>query len=84
MGKKFVSRIDVFAELVNPNSTFDYDKCNELLGDRYNSFIEFCQAVQIIPEEISHMKVTSFPGDIHDPVTFEIELDNGDKIVLEK
>lgn len=84
MSKKHINRIDVFTELVNPKSTFDYDKCSKLLGDRYDSFVEFCHALQIIPEEISHVEVLSFPDNDYDPVTFTVELINGEKIKLEK
>lgn len=84
MSKKHINRIDVFTELVRPKEAFDYDKCERLLGKNYGNFVEFCQAVSIIPEEIAHMDVVSFPDNDHDPVTFIIELVDGSKISLEK
>ena len=84
MSKKHIDRINVFTELVGQEETFDYEKCEKLLGDNYDSFVNFCQAIRIIPEEISHMSVVSFPDNNHDPVKFIIELVDGNKISLEK
>ena len=85
MPKKEINRIDVFAKLVAPKGTFDYKLCEELLGDHYNNFVNFCQAIEIIPEDISKMKVVSFPEHGDDgPAQFCIEFMDGHTITLEK
>lgn len=76
------NRIDVFNELVKPKGTFDYHKCEKLLGDNYNNFVGFCDAIELIPEEITSMTIVSFNDS--SSVTFEIKLMNGSEIRLDK
>lgn len=85
-GKKKIDRIDVFTELTRSEGRFDFKKCEKLLGDNYDNFARFCQAVQLIPEDIKAMTVVSFPDNESEnaPATFLIELSDGQKIMLEK
>ena len=76
------NRIDVFKELIKPKGTFDYVSCEKLLGDNYNNFIEFCHAIDLIPEKITSMTIVSFNETSN--VTFAIKLDDGSEIQLEK
>lgn len=76
------NRIDVFNELVKPKGTFDYHKCEKLLGDNYSSFVGFCEAIELIPEEITSMTIVSFNDSSN--VTFAIKLTNGSEIRLDK
>ncbi len=75
------NRIDVFNELVKPKGTFDYIKCEKLLGDNYSNFVGFCHAIDLIPEEIVSMNVVSFNETSN--VTFAIKLVDGREIRLE-
>ena len=85
MSKKKIDRIDVFNELTKSGGSFDFKKCEKILGDNYNNFARFCQAIELIPEDIKEMTVVSFPdiGTNNAPATFLIELNDGQKITLE-
>lgn len=77
------NRINVFNELTKPKGTFDYEKCCKLLGDNYDSFVNFCEAIKLIPEEIDCLEVQSFDNVKH-TAFFSIMLLNGERIDLEK
>lgn len=77
------NRVDVFTELTQPKGTFDFNKCCRLLGDNYDNFVNFCQAVKLIPESIDTMEVVSFE-DKSNTVLFSITLINGNHIEMEK
>ena len=83
MDGSITSRIDVFNELTKPKGTFDYEKCCKLLGDNYDSFVNFCEAIKLIPEEIDHLEVVSF-NDTNNTAFFSIMLLNGNRLDLEK
>ena len=51
------SRIDIFSELTSPSGTFDYDKCSQILGDYYDNFVRFCDAIDLIPEDIESVEI---------------------------
>ncbi len=76
-------RIEVFSELTFPNGTFDYNRCAQLLGDNYDSFVEFCEAVNLIPEEIDKMSVVDINPE-NNRVRFEVSLRDGKDIHFEK
>lgn len=76
------NRIDVFNELVKPKGTFDCVSCEKLLGDNYNNFVEFCHAIDLIPEEIASMTIVSFNESSN--VTFAVKLADGTEIRLDK
>ena len=76
------TRIDVFSELVSPKGTFDYDKCSQLLGENYDSFVYFCDAVNQIPEEIDTMTVME--SETSSALHFEVTTRDGQTIVMEK
>lgn len=76
------TRIDVFSELVSPKGTFDYDKCSQLLGENYDSFVYFCDAVNQIPEDIETMTMTE--SESSSALHFEISTRDGKTIVMEK
>ena len=76
------TRIDVFSELVSPKGTFDYDKCSQLLGENYDSFVYFCDAVNQIPEEIDTMTVME--SEASSALHFEVTTRDGQTIVMEK
>jgi hypothetical protein len=84
MSIKQPTRIDVFTELTSPKGTFDYEKCCKLLGDDYDSFVKFCDAVKLIPEEIETMEVVNLniPRD-NKKVIFEVCLTSGEKMQFE-
>ena len=86
MGKKVVNRIDVFGELIETRGAFDFEKCEKILGDHYSSFVNFCQAIKLIPEDINTMTIVSTPDttEKNKPTQFLIELANGEIISLEK
>ena len=82
MEGKRTTRIDVFSELVSPKGTFDYTKCSQLLGENYDSFVYFCDAVNQIPEEIDKMSVMK--SETSSALHFEVTTRDGKTIVLEK
>jgi hypothetical protein len=84
MSLKQPTKIDVFNELVSPKGTFDYDRCCQLLGQDYDSFVQFCDAIKLIPDEIDTLSVKDFVDDRHGrKVIFEVSLNSGDKMQFE-
>lgn len=83
MNGSTASRVDVFNELTRPKGTFDYEKCCKLLGDNYDSFVNFCDAVKVIPEEIESLEVVNF-NDKRNTAFYSITMMDGKRLDLEK
>ena len=76
------TRIDVFSELTSPDGVFDFQKCEDLLGDNYDNFIRFCDQVQLIPEEIETLEVINVSPERHKAI-FGVTLCDGESIQFE-
>ena len=76
------TRIDVFSELVSPKGTFDHEKCSQLLGKNYDSFVYFCDAVNQIPEDIATITMTE--SESANALRFEVSTRDGKTIIMEK
>ena len=75
---KKISRIDVFSELTSPKGTFDYEKCSQMLGDYYDNFVRFCDAIDLIPEDIESMKIVEVCPE-RNKVIYSVTQTNGEK-----
>ena len=76
------TRIDVFSELTSPDGVFDFQRCENLLGENYDNFIRFCDQVQLIPEEIETLEVINVSPERHKAI-FGVTLSNGESLQFE-
>lgn len=76
------TRIDVFSELTSPDGVFDFQRCENLLGENYDNFIRFCDQVQLIPEEIETLEVINVSPERHKAI-FGVTLCDGESIQFE-
>ena len=76
------TRIDVFSELTSPDGVFDFQRCENLLGENYDNFIRFCDQVQLIPEEIETLEVINVSPERHNAI-FGVTLCDGESIQFE-
>lgn len=76
------TRVDIFSELTSPSGTFDYDKCSQILGDYYDNFVRFCDAIDLIPEEIESVEITNVCPEKR-KVIYSATLCNGETVQME-
>ncbi len=76
------TRIDVFSELTSPDGVFDFQRCENLLGENYDNFIRFCDQVQLIPEEIETLEVIDVSPERHKAI-FGVTLCDGESMQFE-
>ena len=76
------TRIDVFSELTSPDGVFDFQRCENLLGENYDNFIRFCYQVQLIPEEIETLEVIDVSPERHKAI-FGVTLCDGESMQFE-
>lgn len=76
------TRIDIFNELTAPQGTFDYERCDMLLGDNYEKFVNFCDQVRLIPEEIATLDILEVIPD-QDKIIFTVSLVDGEEFQFE-
>lgn len=76
------TRIDVFSELTSPDGVFNFQRCEDLLGDNYDNFIRFCDHVQLIPEDIETLEVIDVSPERHKAI-FGVTLCGGESLQFE-
>ena len=76
------TRVDIFSELTSPSGTFDYDKCSQILGEYQDNFVRFCDAIDLIPEEIESVEITNVCPE-KQKVIYSATLCNGETVQME-
>ena len=80
MGKEN-SRMNILSKVVTSDGKFDDAKCQQLLGDYYDSFIEFCNHLKILGD-VEKVSVCGFDHH-HHKAKFNIETKDGTFIEIE-
>lgn len=73
------SRMTILSKVVASDGKFDDSKCQQILGDYYDNFIDFCNHLKIL-EDVSQVGVCEFS---HNRAKFSIETKDGKLIEIE-
>jgi hypothetical protein len=80
--EKSNSRMNILSRVVTSEGKFDDDKCQQLLGDYYDNFIEFCNHLKIL-NDVERVSLTEFNHTAH-KAKFNIETKDGRLIEIER
>ena len=73
------SRMNILSKVVTSDGKFDDSKCQKILGDHYDKFIEFCNHLKILTD-VEQVGVSEFT---YDRAKFTIETKDGTHIEIE-
>lgn len=79
--EKSNSRMNILSRVVTSDGKFDNDKCQQLLGDYYDNFIEFCNHLKIL-DNVQKVNLCEFNHNSH-KAKFTIETKDGRFIEIE-
>ena len=72
-------RVSILKDLTYPHGSFSVDNCDRLLTDKYDNFVDVCNSVKVIPEDVQSIDMIICDDD---NVEFNVNLTNGEIIPI--
>ena len=78
---KSKSRMNILSKVVTSDGQFDNAKCQQILGDYYDNFIEFCKHLKLL-NDVDMVSLCEFDHKAH-KAKFTIQTKDGNIIEIE-
>ena len=72
-------RVHILKDLTYPEGSFSAVNCDHLLTDKYDNFVDVCNSVKVIPEDVCSIHMITGSDD---SVEFAVKLTNGQTIPI--
>jgi hypothetical protein len=79
MDDKPNSRMSILSKVATSDGKFDSNKCQQILGDHYDSFINFCNHLKVLPD-VESVGMCEFT---HNSAKFTVRTKDGKVIEIE-